>query len=220
MEMFAQRELQEEVVGNVGGVDVGQHQQGGVALQRAARHLLAPAGTVERRVAVHLALDSSHGASRRTRSSAWRIFTAEGWPLEPKLECDSSAALGATPKRFMSSAVSTVISASCAASGPALACVSTQVHLPPRQHQPIHAGIVADALAATNNLIDVRQVRGHRRPAAAEHAVMPIRCTPASPRSASAAGAICCLTPRRCINSRWVCQKSSQRSSCSVFTES
>ena len=42
---------------------------------------------------------------------------AEGWLLEPKLECDSSAAFGMRPKRRISSAASTVISASCSAVG-------------------------------------------------------------------------------------------------------
>src|SRR2546422_6881225 len=42
---------------------------------------------------------SSSGASERISSSAVRIFCAEGASLVPKLECESRAALGTTPKR-------------------------------------------------------------------------------------------------------------------------
>ena len=60
---------------------------------------------------------SSHGACSRSSSSAARIFSALGWSLLPKLECDSSAAFGLMPKRIISSAAITVISASCSAVG-------------------------------------------------------------------------------------------------------
>ena len=42
---------------------------------------------------------------------ASRILAAEGASEVPKLECDSSAALGVRPKRRISSAASSVISA-------------------------------------------------------------------------------------------------------------
>ena len=60
---------------------------------------------------------SSSGASARISSSAARIFCAEGASLVPKLECESRAALGTTPKRRITSAASAVISASCSAVG-------------------------------------------------------------------------------------------------------
>ena len=60
---------------------------------------------------------SSHGVLERSSSRAWRILTALGWLLLPKLECDSSAALGRIPKRIISSAAMVVISASCSALG-------------------------------------------------------------------------------------------------------
>ena len=45
------------------------------------------------------------------------VMAAEGASLEPKLEWLSSAALGTSPRRFISSAAITVISASCSALG-------------------------------------------------------------------------------------------------------
>ena len=60
---------------------------------------------------------SSQGACARTSARASRIFSAEGWLLEPKLEWLSNAALGTRPKRFISSAAITVISANWAAVG-------------------------------------------------------------------------------------------------------
>jgi len=49
--------------------------------------------------------------------SAVRIFSAVGESAEPKDECDSSATRGSTPKRFISSAASSVISTTCAGVG-------------------------------------------------------------------------------------------------------
>ena len=53
----------------------------------------------------------SSGAMRFRIAAASRIFSALGESREPKFECDSSAALGSMPKRRISSAASTVISA-------------------------------------------------------------------------------------------------------------
>ena len=107
----------EQVVGDVGRVDVGQHQQVGIANQVAVGHERRAGLAVQRHVAVHLAIHFQPGACTRSSSSVWRILTALGWLLEPKLECDSSAALGLIPKRIISSAAITVISASCSAVG-------------------------------------------------------------------------------------------------------
>ncbi|MNT65951.1 hypothetical protein D3C72_2039770 [compost metagenome] len=60
---------------------------------------------------------SSQGACWRSSSSVWRILIALGLLLVPKLECDSSAALGFTPKRIISSAARAVISASSSGVG-------------------------------------------------------------------------------------------------------
>jgi hypothetical protein len=66
---------------------------------------------------VHLAVDLQPGRLLAQQRQRARIFTADGWSLVPKLLCDSSAALGWTPKRSISSAAITVISASCSAVG-------------------------------------------------------------------------------------------------------
>ena len=50
-------------------------------------------------------------------ASALRIFCAEGVSALPKLECDSKATLGISPKRRSSSAASKVNSASCSGDG-------------------------------------------------------------------------------------------------------
>ncbi|MDT4870286.1 hypothetical protein FQZ97_1053580 [compost metagenome] len=60
---------------------------------------------------------SSQGACSRNSSSVRRILMALGSSLEPKLECDSRAALGCRPKRSISSAAMTVISLSSSAVG-------------------------------------------------------------------------------------------------------
>ena len=49
--------------------------------------------------------------------SAVRIFAAVGESAEPKDECDSSAMRGSMPKRFISSAASSVISTTCSGVG-------------------------------------------------------------------------------------------------------
>ncbi len=51
-------------------------------------------------------------------SSARCILRAEAICAEPKFDCDSSATFGVMPKRRISSAASSVISAICSASGP------------------------------------------------------------------------------------------------------
>jgi hypothetical protein len=72
---------------------------------------------VERGVAVHLAVDLE--PRRRALQQRQRVahLDRRRWLLVPKLLCDSSAALGCTPKRIISSAASTVISPVCSASG-------------------------------------------------------------------------------------------------------
>ena len=52
-----------------------------------------------------------------TAFTAGLVLTALGWLDEPKFECDSSAALGRKPKRWISRAAMMVISASCSAVG-------------------------------------------------------------------------------------------------------
>jgi hypothetical protein len=66
---------------------------------------------------VHFAVDLQPGGLSLQDASVWRILTALGWLLEPKLECDSSAALGLMPKRTILRAAICVISASCSAFG-------------------------------------------------------------------------------------------------------
>ena len=61
---------------------------------------------------------SSSGASRADAAcSASRILIAVGVSAAPKLECDSSATFGVRPKRRISSAASTVVSAITSALG-------------------------------------------------------------------------------------------------------
>ena len=69
---------------------------------------------------------SSSGARSRSSASACRIFSADGASELPKLECDSSATLGSTPKRRTASAAIVVISAICSAVGSRLTWVSTR----------------------------------------------------------------------------------------------
>ncbi len=66
----------------------------------------------------------SSGAAWRTSRSASRIFRAVGELLAPKLECDSSAALGVRPNRRTTSAPSRVISATCWLVGSTMTWVS------------------------------------------------------------------------------------------------
>ena len=117
----------QQVVGDVGGVDVGQHQQVGVALQGASAASCLPRAhrPARRRRAFRRPLRARAPGSRSS-ASVRRIFCALGWSLVPKLECDSSAALGLRPKRCISSAAMTVISASSSALGSALTWVSTR----------------------------------------------------------------------------------------------
>ena len=68
---------------------------------------------------------SSSGARWRTSSSAARIFCADSLLEEPKFECDSRAARGTRPKRFISSAAMMVMAASSLAFGFSLTWVST-----------------------------------------------------------------------------------------------
>ena len=60
---------------------------------------------------------SSSGERARINSSASRILRADGVSAEPKLDAESSATFGKTPKRRTSSAASRVISAIWSASG-------------------------------------------------------------------------------------------------------
>ena len=53
----------------------------------------------------------------RISASAARIFTADGASLVPKLECETRATFGASPKRRISSLASIVISRSCSGEG-------------------------------------------------------------------------------------------------------
>ena len=60
---------------------------------------------------------SSSGSIIFTSASAPCIFLADAFVDDPKLECDRNATLGTMPKRRISSAASSVISASCSAVG-------------------------------------------------------------------------------------------------------
>src|SRR3954468_5839328 len=60
---------------------------------------------------------SSSGARCAISSRAWRILAAEPVLSEPKFDAESSAAFGTMPKRLISSAASSVISAIWSASG-------------------------------------------------------------------------------------------------------
>src|SRR6218665_177310 len=108
---------------------------------------------------------SSQGACARSSSSAWRIFTALGWLLLPKLECDSSAGLGRMPKRIISPAASPGISPSGPARGARVPGAGVvvhmrvrQEHLPLGQQQAVHAGKVVHAGALAYHWLDVVQV--------------------------------------------------------------
>ena len=63
---------------------------------------------------------SNAGWSERINSSARRILRALAVSSLPKLECDSRATCGLMPKRRISSAASTAISASCSGLGSGL----------------------------------------------------------------------------------------------------
>ena len=72
----------------------------------------------KRGVGVHLAVELQVGCDLASGSSAAsRIFSALGASREPKSESESSAAFGSMPKRRISSAASTVISAISSAVG-------------------------------------------------------------------------------------------------------
>ena len=132
----------EQVVGNVGGVDVGQHQQVGVAGQRCcgASGRRAPRRPARRRHASRRPLPA-RAPVRCSSSSVWRILTALGWLLLPKLECDSRAALGVNAEahhflgrhdgdfgQFLGGRVVVDMGVD-------------QEHLAVRQHQAVHAGV-------------------------------------------------------------------------------
>src|SRR5882762_7548211 len=95
----------QQIESDIGGVESRHDQKIRLLLQARAREICKPQLGVEGRIAVH-------------------IFCAEGASLVPKLECDSRAALGTTPKRRITSAASAVISASCSAVGSRLTYVS------------------------------------------------------------------------------------------------
>src|SRR3546814_17334748 len=63
-------------------------------------------------------------------ASARRILFACGVLCVPKLECDSSAALGGKQKRRTSSAASSGASATCSAVGSEVTWVSPRQHVP------------------------------------------------------------------------------------------
>jgi hypothetical protein len=67
---------------------------------------------------VHLAIDLQPGRARFEQGArAAAIFSAESERTLPKLECESRATLGSTPKRLTSLAAISVISASCSGVG-------------------------------------------------------------------------------------------------------
>src|SRR5262249_5637381 len=73
---------------------------------------------------------SKSGLPARSRANALRILAAQGEGDVPKLEWDSSAALGASPKRRTLLAASRVISAICSAVGSTLTWVSQKNSAP------------------------------------------------------------------------------------------
>jgi hypothetical protein len=109
--------------------------------QRAVRHQAAPVFRVERGVAVHLAVDLEPRRVALQQRERVAHLDADGWLLEPKLLCDSSAAFGCRPKRIISSAAITVISAELLGGRVVVHVRVDQHDLPSRQHQPVHAGV-------------------------------------------------------------------------------
>ena len=92
------------------------HEIGG-AFQPRARKDAAADLRIEGRIAMHLAVDLERRRELVEQPHRLRHLRADGWSELPKFECDSSATFGWTPKRSTSSAASSVISASVAASG-------------------------------------------------------------------------------------------------------
>ena len=102
---------------------------------------------------------------------------------------ESSAALGLMPKRIISSAAITVISASCAARRVVVDVGVDQEHLAIGQQQAVHAGVGVDAGALADHLVDVVQVQRGRCPRCRRSGRRPRPCAAASRRSASGGGA-------------------------------
>ena len=127
-----------------------------------SRHQVARGGRVERDVAVHLAVDLEPRRAARAAAPASRASSPPraGCSM-PKLLCDSSAAFGLRPKRIISSAAMTVISASCSARRVVVDVGVDQHHLAAGQDQAVHAGVGLGACAQADHLVDVVQV--HRR---------------------------------------------------------
>ena len=73
---------------------------------------------------------SKSGSEARSNDIALRILMALGEWEVPKLECDSNAALGASPKRRTVLAARRVISAICSAVGSTLTWVSQKNSAP------------------------------------------------------------------------------------------
>ena len=107
----------QQVERDVGGVRRRHYQQIRLALQPRERERAHPHFLVQRRVAVHLAFDLELRIHPLMSASAACIFFACGCSLLPKLECESSATFGVMPKRRISSAASSVISAMSSAVG-------------------------------------------------------------------------------------------------------
>ena len=115
--------MAEQMQRNVRRVEIWHHQKIGAAVQMRVRKQPIADLFGYRRIRPHLALDLEIGAGLDDQSG--RAILRRNPELdEPKLECDSRAAFGATPKRRTTSAASRVISAISASFGSLVTSVS------------------------------------------------------------------------------------------------
>ena len=169
----------EEVVGNVGGIAVGQDQQVGLPGQRGAGHQGLTRGRIKGQVAMHLAIhlqprrlltQQRQGAAhldRRGVVARAEVRMAEQGRLG--LHAEAAHLLGGHGgdlAQFLGRGVVVDVGVH-------------QEHLTARQHQAVHAGIdryvlrggQAAALATADHLVDVVQVLLRGAPCTAQHAV-------------------------------------------------
>ena len=180
----------QQVESDVRGVQRRHHQQVRLALQprvRERRGCGSPRRARRRRASRRPL--RARGASGSSSSSALRILSAVGVSAAPKFECDSSATLGAMPKRRISSAASTVISAICSARRVEVDVGVADEHRALRQQQHVHRRVVLDARAPADHVIDEAQVAVVAPDDAAQHARRRRPCASASRRSACSGGA-------------------------------
>ena len=169
----------QQVVGDVGGVDVRQHQQVGLAGQRAARHQLLAQFSIERKVAVHFAVDLQPGrlAAQQRQRAPHLHRTGAVAAAKVAVRKQGRAWLQAEPHHFLGGHHGDLAQLLGGRIGVDVGV--DQEHLPPRQHQAVHARIDLHVLrraraaagAFADHLVDVVQVLRRGAPGAAQQPV-------------------------------------------------